>query len=917
MRKSFQKSAFSGGVLAPRLHGRSDIEKYDLALADARNFFVDYLGPAMTRAGTEFLDYIQDDDEPARIFPFQFNENIGNTYSVLFSKDRIRFLQDGAYVLEAPVAITSFGPALATASVAHGYSNGDMVKIAGGTYILRSVTATEFGLLDPYGNTVDTTDFSATEVFRVYTLASPYATADLPELIFDQQLNEVVITHRNYAERKLTRTSAVDWSLTAISTSGYDTAVSGLTLTPSGSGSAGYIVAVIPVSVDGVEAPLRAASMARNAASVDYSVTAGSLKITWDTVAGAAKYNIYRSRIYADAGGAHYGVPLGYIGESFAPEFTDTNITPDFTDSPLRKSALLRPGGITQVDITATGSGYTSEPSVSASGGGSGFEGKVVTNADDEVIAVLILDPGKGYVNPTISITGGSGTGATATAQAASLTQSYNSATAVVQQRRVYGGSDQNPAGFFSSRIADFDNFNLSNAGLTTDPYEFVLSEKQVTNIRHVVETRDGMFLFTGSNVHLVRGADDTAISANSIRADLQSSEGSGFLQPLVIQRDHLFVTPTSESVFALTPSNLPTYFQTVDVSFLAADFFSAQNPLTSWAWAEDPHKLIWATRRDGTMLSCAYVREQNVSAWTWHTTQGFFESVSAIKENGADRVYIIAKRMLRGKEKRVIERMAVRDTACVETMWAVDCGLSSELQRPAANLTLQKTASGAFTALASNGVFSSADVGKILRTNCGGKYKISAYAENKKVTVTEIVTAKRLPDQVSLPTYSAGSWSLAELFTELRGLSHLEGLEVEILADGREEQKKTVSGGKVTLAAEASFAIVGLPYSGEIRTLPLTAADAVIDTNKKQVQGLGIRIHETRGLDAGDFDFYPLLFDTLDFYDTAPNWRTELQAMNIHANRGFDGSVTLKKRGPQHATVLSITMEVDLERQS
>lgn len=73
--------------------------------------------------------------------------------------------------------------------------------------------------------------------------------------------------------------------------------------------------------------------------------------------------------------------------------------------------------GIGGVSVTAAGSGYTSTPTVTITGFGSG--GKAVANINGHlgpgvVSTVTITDPGAYEVNPTITITGGGGSGATA-----------------------------------------------------------------------------------------------------------------------------------------------------------------------------------------------------------------------------------------------------------------------------------------------------------------------------------------------------------------------------------------------------------------------------------------------------------------------------------------------------------------------
>lgn len=83
-----------------------------------------------------------------------------------------------------------------------------------------------------------------------------------------------------------------------------------------------------------------------------------------------------------------------------------------------RVSALT--GGTSNVDsivVTAGGSGYTSAPTVSFSGGGgSGAAGTAVVQ-NGIVVEVVITHPGSGYTSvPAVGFTGGGGTGATATA---------------------------------------------------------------------------------------------------------------------------------------------------------------------------------------------------------------------------------------------------------------------------------------------------------------------------------------------------------------------------------------------------------------------------------------------------------------------------------------------------------------------
>ncbi len=74
-------------------------------------------------------------------------------------------------------------------------------------------------------------------------------------------------------------------------------------------------------------------------------------------------------------------------------------------------------GQITAIAITNAGTGYTTAPTVSfTGGGGSGATATAVTDGDT-ITDVIITDPGEGYTSaPTVAFTGGGGASAAATA---------------------------------------------------------------------------------------------------------------------------------------------------------------------------------------------------------------------------------------------------------------------------------------------------------------------------------------------------------------------------------------------------------------------------------------------------------------------------------------------------------------------
>jgi len=73
---------------------------------------------------------------------------------------------------------------------------------------------------------------------------------------------------------------------------------------------------------------------------------------------------------------------------------------------------------ITSIQVTNGGTGYTSAPTVTFSGGGGGTGASATANVSGGVVTSIVLDnPGTGYTSaPSVALSGGGGTGATATA---------------------------------------------------------------------------------------------------------------------------------------------------------------------------------------------------------------------------------------------------------------------------------------------------------------------------------------------------------------------------------------------------------------------------------------------------------------------------------------------------------------------
>lgn len=342
MAENFIKTSFAGGELSTTLYARVDLEKYQVGAALLRNFFVDYRGGASNRTGTKFIARARAPNTTiVRMIPFVVAQV--QAYAVEFGNFYARFYSNGAQVTEATTAITGAtqaNPCVVT-DVAHGYANGEEVYITGvggmtqlnnKNYLVQNVTANTYELQNLDNVNTNSIGFgvytAGGTAARIYTLSTPYADTDLKLLKFVQSADTMTITRAGFAQRNLKRTGPSSFTLTAITIAATIASPTGLAVTPVTAGGYHYGYTVTAVNASGTEESLESASAV--ATSVILDQTLGKVvALTWNVVAGASSYNIYKwGPIPIAVANNSIG---GYIGSSTANLFTDNNIAPDFS----------------------------------------------------------------------------------------------------------------------------------------------------------------------------------------------------------------------------------------------------------------------------------------------------------------------------------------------------------------------------------------------------------------------------------------------------------------------------------------------------------------------------------------------------------------------------------------------------------
>lgn len=313
---------------------------------------------------------------------------------------------------------------------------------------------------------------------------------------------------------------------------------------------------------------------------------------------------------------------------------------------------------------------------VSTTGLGTG----VTANLTWGVGIVTITAPGSGYSStPTVSPSSGS---ATFTAILGAASTGYPSVPGYFQQRLVLAGLSAAPSTFYMSQPGLYFNFNVSQVVAADNAITGTLVSGQLNTIKAMVPQTSGLLMFTDRTSWLINGGSPgSAVSPQALVANPQSFNGISDIQPIIANFDVLYVQAKGSIVRDSTYNIYANVYTGTDISAIASHLFFGYT-ITSWAWAEEPYKILWSIRNDGTMLNLTFLKEQEFIGWTHSTTQGSFLSVATVIEpsnvtGSIDAVYAVVQRTINGNIVKYVERFAERNFPNgTASAWCVDCGI-------------------------------------------------------------------------------------------------------------------------------------------------------------------------------------------------------------------------------------------------
>lgn len=877
-----EQVSFTSGEISPSLYARTDLARYQSGVKKLLNFTPMQYGGVRNRAGFRAIPcaYAAWSGNYPTMIPFSRSET--ENIVIMINYGFFRFIKNGSLITYASKTITNItqaNPAVVT-SAAHGYSNGDSVlinnvigmsQVNNRDLIVTNATTNTFELsyidIDHVIHTVNSIDYDAYLqgglCYKIYELAHSYDFTHIPYVDYVQSVDLVIMAHESYSPKALRYFSDTNWTFS------------------------------------------------------DFSIKGGAFK----------KQNSSKTAtVYANAAGlggttitcADPIFSLENVGQLFRMDVMDFGV-PWEVSIAKAVNDIVRSGDHFYISVNSGTTGSL-RPSHTY---GDASDGTVVWRYIHSGYGIALIT---GFVNPyNVSYTAQTYIPHGCLVSASTLTtnwafgafggdQGYPKAVNFYQERLVFGGTTAQPETVFTSVVGAYDDFSTSSPVKDDDGLVFTLAGRKLNKIKFIEGIQD-LLCFTSAGESLIAGGSNYVLTPSTLSVRPQSNYGTAQVKPILVGDGVIFIHQNGSTIFDMafnSDSTTSSGIVASDITLLANHLFNGYS-ITKLAYQQTPDRIIWVVRDDGVLLSCTYLKDQQVIAWAQHNTDGLFKDVCVIQENGRDILYVIVDRDGRAS----VEFMQSRDISTIYDSFFVDGGYSyNGVNTTAKTMSLSGGMSWddseTLTLAASSSTFTSDDVGQyvfLYDDDSVVKCVITAYTST---TIVSVISDRSVP--YNLRNFPVTTWSFALL--EVGGLWSLNGKTVSILANGNVEPQQTVTNGKITLQSASDRFSVGLPYVSDLETLKINvlgSRDGTTQTKQKLINKVSLICQDTRGLFAGADDthlreYRPPKHTT---YDDPLELQSGLFEQAIASSYDKQGAILIRQSDPLPVTILSIIPEV------
>jgi hypothetical protein len=502
----------------------------------------------------------------------------------------------------------------------------------------------------------------------IYQIATPYAVADLAKLKYTQSADVMTFCHSSYQPQDLSRSGDAAWTFTPVSFSPQVARPAGLALSVPNSGTTTYRYKVTAVNADDTEESLPGFSSSVSISNITRANPAVITTTAAHNLVSGDEVQLYNVVGMVEINGRTCLVNVTGSNTAELRQLDNSNL--DSTGfSPyvsggsaalcfVRTTAAAALSSTTPITISwASQAGISKFNIYRELSGTFGIIGSSLgTSFQDD------------FIKPDTSDTPPAGRDPFAG-------NNWPSTVAYHEQRKFFANSVKQPQTFWATQTGNFRNMNVSSPTKDDDAITRTLVAAQVNAIKHMVSLNVLILLTSGAEWKCFAGSNSDAITPVNCFTKPQSYNGCSDVQPITANNTILFIQEKGSVVRDVSYEFASDSYTGTDRSVWADHLFHGHS-IVEWGYAQEPFRIIWAVRDDGVLLGFTYMKEQNVFGWHRHDTDGLFESVAVISENGEDVAYFIIRRVINGQVKRYVERLHSRLFSGVADAWFLDCAL-------------------------------------------------------------------------------------------------------------------------------------------------------------------------------------------------------------------------------------------------
>jgi len=527
-----------------------------------------------------------------------------------------------------------------------------------------------------YSDILTPAEIAALYTSAAYEIVTPYLTADLFELKYEQSADVLFITHPDYETRKLSRFANAAWTLEhlGISNGPFRTQNEDVTNTISASATTGSVTLT-----------------ATGCSPFIYGTTAGH------EPSGATKKSKSRTgalfKMVHPLGTLQYGTKLEdnytndqtedvswmdcgtvYKGTTWYLETQGTwtgtlNIQRNYTigaahDASGWEDAMPPYKGNDNRNAATNSTEEFNDASYRAiltASGDAAEECRVYfwTDATDHIGVVKITAVASATsATATVLTTLGSTNATHKWSEGCwSNYRGWPRTVAFFEDRLTFGGNASQPDTIWASVTADYENM-LEGAD-DDDALLFTLSSRMVNVIEWLIG-KDKILIGTSGAEWTLSGSSDEPLTPSNVKAEQHSTYGSADLQVTQVSESILFFQRGAEKMRELAYNWELDSYVAPDMTILSPDITG--DGITDTAFQQTPNPIFWCIKENGDIAIFVYERKELITSWARFITDDDFESVAAINEDPEDEVWVSVKRTIGGTDKRYIEYFSTMD---------------------------------------------------------------------------------------------------------------------------------------------------------------------------------------------------------------------------------------------------------------